>query len=322
MKGLIRFLTVMLLIGSAAVAEPADFPKKGQPIMIIVPWAAGGSTDVGGRLLAAALERELGVPVQVVNKPGASGQLGMTDLTRAKPDGYTIAYSALTSVVMNYLDPGRKATFQRKDLAPVAAHVADVRAIAVTAKSPYKSAKDLAEAIKSKPGKVRAATVGALSDAHFAELWFEKLSGGKFAYVHYKGEGEAVPALLGGHVDTFFSSAGQLLPMVKSGEFRVLAIFGKKESRVLPGVKTGEAQGFPIYYTTYRDIYAPAGTPREVIDTLAKALKKVMESEDHRKKMEGEMGLALEYQGPAEMEKAWDEMEKTMQELIPLARKD
>jgi tripartite-type tricarboxylate transporter receptor subunit TctC len=110
--------------------------------------------------------------------------------------------------------------------------------------------------------------------------------------------------------------------MVKSGQFRVLEIFRKKESRVLPGVKTGEAQGLPIYYTTYRDIYAPAGTPREVNDTLAKALKKVMESEEHRKKMEGDTGLALEYQGPAEMEKAWDEMEKTMQELIPLARKD
>jgi len=245
----------------------------------------------------------------------------MTELAQSKPDGYTIAYSALSSVVMNYLDPGRKATFQRKDLAPVAAHVGDVRAVAVNAKSPYKTAKDLADAIKASPGKVKAATVGALTDTPLSELWFEKLTGGKFTFVHYKGGGEALPALMGGHVDVYFGSTSELHPLVKSGEFRVLGMMGKKESPFLPGVKTLEAQGYPIYYTTYRDIYVPGATPREIIEILTRAIKKVMESEEHRKKLEGEMGLELEYQDPAEMDKAWDEMEKAMRELIPLARK-
>ncbi len=288
---------------------------------MIIPWAAGASSDIGGRLLAVGLEKELGIPVQVVNKPGASGQLGMTDLSQSKPDGYTIAYSALSSVCMNYLDPGRKATFQRKDVAAVAAHVGDVRAIAVNAKSPYKTAKDLAEAIKANPGKVKAGTVGAMSDTHFAQLWFEKLAGGQFAYVHYRGGGEAIPALMGNQVDTYFGSTSELHPLVKSGEFRVLGILGRKESLFLSGVKTAEAQGYPVFYTTYRDIYVQGATPKEIINTIANAIKKVMESEEHKKKMEGDMGLPLDFQGPAEVEKAWDEMEKTMKELIPLARK-
>jgi tripartite-type tricarboxylate transporter receptor subunit TctC len=144
---------------------------------------------------------------------------------------------------------------------------------------------------------------------------------GQFAYVHYRGGGEAIPALMGGHVDTYIGSTSELHPLVKSGEFRVLAILGRKESKFLPGVKTAEAQGYPVFYTTYRDVYVPKATPKEVVDILAGAIKKVMDGEEHRKKIEGEMGLALEYQGPAEMEKAWDEMEKTMKELIPLARK-
>jgi tripartite-type tricarboxylate transporter receptor subunit TctC len=323
MKPLSILVAIALLVGSVVAAEcgQVDFPKKGQPITLIIPWAAGASSDIGGRLLALGMEKELGVPVQVVNKPGASGQVGMTELAQSRADGHTIAYSALSSVAMNYLDPGRKATFQRKDLAAVAAHVGDTRAIAVKANSPYKSPKDLAEAIKANPGKIKAGTVGAMSDTHFAQLWFEKLAGGQFAYVHYRGGGEAIPALMGGQVDTYFGSTSELHPLVKSGEFRVLAVLGKKESPFLPGVKTAEAQGYPVFYTTFRDLYVPGATPKEVIDILARAIKKVMESEEHKKKVEGEMGLPLDFQGPDEVEKAWDEIEKTMKELIPLARK-
>ena len=324
MKRIIGVLAIALLLGSAGVAEPGkvDFPKKGQPITMIIPWAAGASSDLGGRLLAMGMEKELGVPVLVVNKPGASGQIGMTEVAKAKPDGYTIAYCALSSAVLPYMDASRKATFQRKELMGVASHVGDVRAVAVSAKSRYKTLKDLAEAIKANPGKIKAGTNGAMTDCHFAQLLFAKLSGGEFSYVHFKGGGETIPALMGGHVDTYFGSSSELTRFVKSGEFRVLAILGEKESKFLPGVKTAKAQGYPVFFTTDRDIYVPGGTPKEVIDILAKSIKKVMESEEHRKKMEGELNLPLEFQGPVEVEKAWDEMEDNLKKLIPLARKN
>jgi len=323
MKRLLVVFVVVLFAGSAFVAEcgQADYPKKGQSITIINPWAPGGASSLGARLLAMGLEKELGVPVLVADKPGASGQLGMTELAQSKPDGYTIAYSALMSVAMTYLDPGRKATFKRKDLAGVAAHVSDVRTIAVSAKSPYKTVKDLADAIKANPGKVKAATNGALTDMHFAELGFEKMAGGRLTYVHYRGSGESIPAVMGGHADTLFPSTSEVHSLAKSGEFRVLAILGKSESKFLPGVKTAEAQGYPIFFTTYRDLYVPAATPREIVNVLARAIRKVMDREEHRKKVEGEMGLALQFQGPDEMEKEWDATEKTVKELIPLARK-
>jgi tripartite-type tricarboxylate transporter receptor subunit TctC len=322
MKRLMDMLLAALLLVGFVVTQSAaaDFPRKGQPIMMIIPWAAGASSDLGGRMLAMGMEKVLGAPIMVVNKPGASGQLGMTELAQSKPDGHTIAYSALSSVIMNYVDPGRKATFQRRDLMSVGAHVADVRSFAVNAKSPYKTLKEVLEAAKANPGKIKAGTNGALTDVHLAQLWLEKLSGAKFAYVHFKGGGESIPALLGNHVDTYLGSSSELARFVKSGEFRVLAVLSENENKFLPGVKTAKAQGYPVFFTTYRNVYVPKGTPREVIDTLSQAMKTVMESDEHKKKLEGEMSLALDYQNPAEMDKSWDLLEGAMKELVLLAR--
>jgi tripartite-type tricarboxylate transporter receptor subunit TctC len=324
MKRIMGVLAIFFLLAGADLAGAAkiDFPKKGQAITMIIPWAAGASSDLGGRLLAMGMEKDLGVPVLVVNKPGASGQIGLTDVARAKADGYVIGYCAMSSAVLPYLDTARKATFQRKDLIGVAAHVGDVRAVAVSTKSPYKTLKDLAEALKAKPGKIRAGTNGAMTDCHFAQLLFAKLSGGEFSYVHFRGGGETIPALMGGHVDTYFGSSSELTRYFTSGEFRVLAVLGEKETKFLPGVKTAKALGYPVSFTTYRNIFVPGGTPNEIVDTLAGSIKKVMGTEEHRKRMEDELNLLLEFQGPAEVNKAWDEMEETMKKLIPLARKD
>jgi tripartite-type tricarboxylate transporter receptor subunit TctC len=322
MKRVILMLLVVLLVVGTVVTQSvaADFPRKGQPVTMIIPWAAGASSDLGGRMLAMGMEKVLGVPVMVVNKPGASGQLGMTELAQSKPDGHTIAYSALSSVIMNYVDPGRKATFQRQDLMSVGAHVADVRAVAVNARSPYKTLKDLLDAAKANPGKIKGGTNGALTDVHLAQLWLEKLSGAKFAYVHFKGGGETIPALLGNHVDTYIGSSSELARFVKSGEFRVLAVLSEKENKFLPGVRTAKSQGFPVFFTTYRNVYAPKGTSKEVVETLSKAMRTVMESDEHKKKLEGEMSLVLDYQNPAEMDNSWDLLENAMKELMPLAR--
>lgn len=305
---------------TAAPTKGYDFTKSGRPITMVIPWAAGGSSDVGGRLLAAGMEKELGTPVQIVNKPGASGQVGMTEVAKAKPDGLTIAYSALSGVIINYMDPQRTPTFLRKDLTPIAAHVADVRAIAVNADGPYRSVKDLVDAAKANPGKVPVGSLGVLSDAHLAILWLQKLAGVEFAIVQFTGGGEAITQLSGGHVEAYFGSSSELPPLVKSGKARVIGLMGKEESKFLPGVKTLEAQGYPIQYTTLRALYAPAGTPKEAVDTLSAAVKKVMESQEHIDKLEGQMGLPLQYMNPQQMDSQWTELESRMKELITLAR--
>ncbi len=305
---------------AAPAAKKVDYPQKGKAISIIVPWGAGGGADVGARLLAGGMEKDLGVPVQVVNKPGASGQIGMTDLAQARPDGYTIAYSALASVITNYADPDHPATFQRKDILPIASHVADVRDIAVSANSSYKTVKDLIDAAKASPAKVPIASHGILTDSHITALWLEKLAGVKFAIVQFTGASTAIPAVIGGHAEAVFGSVSEHLPQVKNGELRVLGIMDSRESKLLPGVKTLEAQGYPIRFITRRALYAPAGTPNEILGIISGSIKKVMDSEEHKKKLEDDLGLQLEYLGPDQLADEWNQQEKQIQELMPLAR--
>ncbi len=304
----------------APASKKVDWPVKGKPITMIVPFAAGSASDIGARLLSTGLEKELGTSFQVVNKAGANGQLGMTDLAQAKSDGNTFAYIALSSVVTHYSDPEVKPTYYRKDIMPVAEHVIDVRALSVSAKGPYKTLQDLVDAAKSAPNKVKAAGLGVLSDTHITTIWLEKLTGAKITMVQFGGGSQAIPALMGGQVDMYNGSTSELIPMVKSGELRVLGVMSKSESKFLPGVKTMEAQGYPILYGTRRAIFAPAGTPKEIVDTMTTAIKKVMDSPAHKDKVEGEMGLQLAYLDPAQLDAAWTDEESVMKEFITMVR--
>ncbi|HTU00459.1 MAG TPA: tripartite tricarboxylate transporter substrate-binding protein, partial [Candidatus Sulfotelmatobacter sp.] len=132
-------------------AYGAGFPDKNRPIMLVVSYPPGGGTDVTGRLLAPLLEKELGTSVQVLNKPGAGGQVGFTEISRSRPDGYTIGYMILPTVITTYLDPSRKAVFSRKSFELLALQDNDPGIIAVKANSPYKSLKDLIDAAKANP---------------------------------------------------------------------------------------------------------------------------------------------------------------------------
>ena len=194
--------SVGLLVGasgpSTLAAEKVDFPQKGRIITVLIPYPPGGSTDVGARLLVPAMEKELGVPVQIVNKPGGGTQLGLAQLALAKPDGYTIGWTNVPSCLPTYLDPKRKATYARKDFQPIANVVVDPAMIVVRADSPFKTTKDLIDAAKANPGTIKAATGGLLTSDHLQTMQFEKLVGVKFVMVHFDGTGPASTALLGG----------------------------------------------------------------------------------------------------------------------------
>jgi len=148
-------LMVAALLWAASPGGAADFPQKGKAIQVLVGFAAGGSSDAGARILASGLEKELGASVLVVNKPGASGQIAYTALTQAKPDGYTLVNTNFPSSIISYLDPARKATYTRKSFEVLALHVIDPGLIAVKADSPHKTLKDLVEAAKANPKKVK-----------------------------------------------------------------------------------------------------------------------------------------------------------------------
>lgn len=318
---------VMAVVGSVAaisvMASPvgaADFPQKGKAIQMLVGFAAGGSSDVGARILASGMEKQLGTSVVVVNKPGASGQVAYTQLTQSKPDGYTIVNTNFPSSVVTYLDPARQASYTRKNFEVLALHVIDPGLFAVRANSPFKTLKDVVEAARTNPRKVLISTTGIQSDEAFGILQFQKMTGVQFAQVHFsQGIAQAMTAFLGGKIDVFCGNVGDLLAQFKSGEVRILGIMDDEPSPFYPGVKTFEEQGYKLYNSSSRGFAAPAGTPREVVNILSGAIKKVVATEDHKKRMAG-MGLTLRYLDPAGYNKYWDEYEALLKELLPLTK--
>ena len=301
-------------------ARAADFPQKGKAIQMLVGFAAGGSTDAGARILASGMEKELGTSVVVVNKPGASGQIAYTALTQAKPDGYTIGNTNFPSSVVTYLDPSRKAVYNRKSFELLALHVLDPGLFAVKANSPFKTVKDLIEAAKANPKKIRVSTTGIQSDEAFAILQLQKMTGVQFAQVHFaQGVAAAMTAFLGGKFEVLCANVGDLLSQFKSGEVRILGIMDDEHSPFYPGVKTFEEQGYKLYDASSRGFAAPAGTSKEVVNILSGAIKKVVATEDHKKRM-ADMGLTLRYMDPGQYAKYWSEYEVMIKELLPLTQ--
>jgi tripartite-type tricarboxylate transporter receptor subunit TctC len=314
-------LTVVgLVLAVYAPARAAAFPQKGKTIQMLMGFAAGGSTDVGGRILASGLEKEFGTSVVVVNKPGAGSQIAYTALTQSKPDGYTIGNTNFPSSVISYLDPARQATYTRKSFEPLALHVIDPGLFAVKADSPFKTVKDVVDAAKANPKKIRISTTGIQSDEAFAILQFQKMTGAQFAMVHFsQGVASAMTAFLGGKIDVLCANVGDLLAQFKSGEVRILGIMDDEPSPFYPGVKTFEQQGYKLYDSSSRGFSAPAGTPKDVVDILSGAIKKVVATEDHKKRM-ADMGLTLRYMDPAQYAKYWTEYEAMIKELLPLTK--
>jgi tripartite-type tricarboxylate transporter receptor subunit TctC len=320
-SGMAVVFCILAVFILSAPASAAEFPQKGKTIQILVHWAAGGSSDAGARILASGLEKELGTSVLVVNKPGAGGQIGYTALAQARPDGYTIGSNNFPSSVSSYLDTDRKAVYNRKSFQLLALHVVDPGLIAVKTDSPFKSLKDVIDAAKAAPKKLRITTTGIQADEHFGILQLQKMSGAQFAMVHFTGGAPSLTAVLGGKIELYCGNVGDLVSQVKSGEMRILGIMDNEASPFYPGVKTFEEQGYKLYNSSSRGFSAPAGTPKEIVNILSKAIKNVVATEDHKKKMV-DMGLTLRYMDPVQYNKYWDEYEAMLKDLMPLVKQE
>ena len=300
---------------TAAPTKKSAFPIQGKPVSLVNPFPAGGTGDVVARYEAPMLEKEWGIPVQVVNKPGAGGQAALTNLVTSNADGHTIAFATLPASISIYLDPERKAVFGRKDLQPVALHFVLPMALAVRSDSPYHSLKDLVEAAKARPQQIKMSTTGIMGVAHLGMLLLEKASGAKFAAVHFDGGPPATTALLGGHVDFQIVAISNYTPLVRAGQVRLLGIMDKNESKFFPGVKTFEAQGYKGEMATSQGWIVRAGTPMEVVDTLTAAAKKIMETEDYIKKL-AEIGAEPRFMNAADYAAYWDGLEAVVKQMM------
>jgi len=286
-----RLLASLLFAVPLAVLAQA-FPTK--PVQMMVAYPAGGSTDIAARIVAAIAEKDLRQSIVVVNKAGAGGQVGWTEMSRAKPDGYYIGFINLPALNTVILDPDRKAAFKEDAFVPVINQVLDPGIIWVKGDSPYKNLKDLIDAAKKNPQKISAATTGILSDDHLAILMMEEAApGAMFRIVHFDGGAPVMTAVMGGHIDCAFDNVGSVFRRIRTGELRALAVMDDQRSPFIPDVPTMRELGYPsVISSSTRGIAVPKGTPQPVVNRLAQSLKKAMDDPEHLKKME-EAGLQL-----------------------------
>ncbi|MEK7216225.1 MAG: tripartite tricarboxylate transporter substrate binding protein [Chloroflexota bacterium] len=288
-------LVIALVVALGLLAGAADaqqYPTK--PVQLMVAYPAGGSTDVAARIFAAIAEKELGQPIVVINKAGAGGQVGWTEMARQKPEGYYIGFINLPALNTVILDPDRKALFGIDAFVPIINQVLDPGVIWVKADSSYKTLKELIEAARKSPNTIRTATTGILSDDHLAILMVEEAAAGAiFRIVHFDGGAPQMTAILGGHVDIAFDNVGSIVKRVKSGEVRALAVMDTQRSKFLPDVPTTVELGYPsVISSSTRGIAGPKGVPDAVVKKLQDTFKKAMENPEHVKKME-DAGLAI-----------------------------
>ena len=292
-----RIVTVTIAAALALAAATGNagaqsFPNR--PVQLMVAYPAGGGTDIAARIVAAIAEKSLGQPIVVVNKGGAGGQVGWTELVRQKPDGYYIGFINLPATNTVILDPDRKAIFTEKDFTPIINQVLDPGIIWVRADSPFKTLGDLIDAAKKSPSTIRAATTGILSDDHLAILMTEEAApGAVFRIVHLDGGATQFKEIMGGNIDVAFDNVGGVVRRITSGEVRALAVMDDARSKFLPDVPTTKELGYPtIVSNSTRGIAGPKGMPEPVLIKLREVLKTAMDDPEHVNKLETQ-GLGI-----------------------------
>jgi tripartite-type tricarboxylate transporter receptor subunit TctC len=273
-----------LAIASLVAPAQAQYPERG--VTLIVPYGAGGGTDVTARLLAKDLEAAMGKSVTVENRAGGGGWIGWGALAAAAPDGYTLGYLNVPSMYAGYLDPkvGRKENLD--SFTPLMNHVLDYNIWAVKADSPFKAVKDVIEAAQKAPEQITVTAYGAGGDDHLAILSIQAETNVKLAIVHNRSTAEAKTQVLGGHVHVLGANVSEVAEEVRAGQLRLLGVMAPARSRFLPDAPTFKEQGFNQVWSVTRGIAAPAKLDRKVETTLTAALEKVIGSKEHQEKAE------------------------------------
>jgi len=289
---------VALLCGHSAIAQ-GKFPER--PITIVVPSAPGGSTDFTARLIAEPLSRALGQPVVVDNKAGASGNIGNQIVAKAKPDGYTLllAYSGF--------QVGNPHLFKKtgwdpiKDFAPVSMLTRAPQVLATRANLPVNNVRELIAFAKANPDKLNYASSGNGSIQHIAAELFKQMTGTSITHVPYKGAGPAVQDLLGGQVDLFITTPASVVQHIKADKLKGLAVTSNTRLTSLPQVPTTREVDLKDFtLDSWFALYAPAGTPNEVVQLLNIEIAKILTSPELKKRAE-DAGTLIEHMGPAQL---------------------
>jgi tripartite-type tricarboxylate transporter receptor subunit TctC len=270
MKELIAAMTALLALGAQAQSYPT------RPITMIVAFPPGGVADIVGRPLAASMEKTLGQPIVVVNRPGAGGSVGVTAAARAEPDGYTILMTLSSISIFPVSDPlqGRPAPYQISDFVPIALVTADPTVLVVGANSQFKTVKDFVDYAKANPNKINYSSSGIFGTLHVAMEMFAGAAGIKLFHVPYQGGGPAVRALLAGEVQALASGAAAAVGQIQAGKMRALAGWGAKRLALMPELPTFSELGYKdVEFYIWSGVVAPAATPAAAQHKLRAAVR-------------------------------------------------
>ncbi len=280
----------VLAVGTAGAAQP-DFPAK--PVRFIVPFAPGGSTDTLARTLSVKLTDSLGQQVVVDNRPGANGNIGMEIVARANPDGYTIVLGYISNLGTGPSLYKKLPYDPVKDFAPITQLASAPNIVVLHPSVPAKSFKEFIAYAKANPGKVSYASAGVGSIGHLSGVLLDQLAGIDMVHVPYKGSGQAVNDILGGHVQMMISGMSSVIQHVKSGRLRPIAMTSLERSPAAPDVPTIAEQGYPGFEgTAWYGVLAPAGTPPAVVNRLNADILKALRQPDVRERL-GAVGFDI-----------------------------
>jgi tripartite-type tricarboxylate transporter receptor subunit TctC len=300
----------------ASFAQDAAYPTRA--IVLVNPFPPGGAADVVGRPLAAVMEPMVQKPVVIETKSGAAGAVGAQFVANAKPDGYTLLLHITSISGFAEVDKlfGRTPKFTRADFVPIARFVADPCVLIVNDQQPYKTLKELVEDAKQRPNEIIFSSSGLYGALHIPTALFAAAAGGlKLRHLPTQGGGPALTAFLGNNSQILVSSISACLSQIKAGKARPLALFGAQRSKALPDVPTMKELGYEIEYYLWVGLFAPKGTPTEVITYLRDVENKAAHSEQFKAAL-ANLGQELAYMDQPEFAAFWEADSKRIEAAI------
>ncbi|HYC48115.1 MAG TPA: tripartite tricarboxylate transporter substrate binding protein [Burkholderiales bacterium] len=285
---LVRAACALVVCLGSVAAYAQSYPSK--TIRLIMPYPAGGSTDTVGRLIAERLSANLGQPVVVDNRPGASAQIGMEAALKAPPDGYTLVMVTSTNAINHALNPKLPYDFPR-DFQPIALVAKAAQLLVVHPSIPVRTVKDFVALARSRPGQLSYASSGTGTSGHLCMEAFARDAKISLIHVPYKGNQPAINDLLGGQVAAGFQNIVSVVPQVKAKRLTALGVSSAKRSALAPDVPTIAELGFPGFdITAWFGIAVPAGVPQPIVDRLSKEIETILGTQQMRERLVG-MGV-------------------------------
>lgn len=282
-----HLLLAALALGHAPLALAQDAWPTKQPIRFVVPFAAGGTSDILARLIGEKLQVAVKQTVVIENKAGAGGVIGADAVAKSPADGYTILLGTIASHAINPALQPKMPYNAMTDFAPVILLGSISNVLLVGATQPYRNVAELVAAARAKPGAIAFASAGQGSSQHMSGETFKLLAGADLTHIPYKGSAPAIQDVIGGQVPASFETVTVALPHIQAGKVRALAVTSAKRSAALPDTPTLQEAGVPGFdVASWQAVYAPAGTPPAVVQRLNSEIEKILAMPDVKARLD------------------------------------